>query len=610
MTSRSGTPNRQSKPNSILIPNMAISINIEELLAGHVVESERVEYKQGWDPEDVLHTLCAFANDFNNLGGGYIIIGVEAANGRPILPPVGIDPNRLDALQKDALHLGHRIVPAYIPVMEPCVVDGRHILILVARGGQNRPYKAPESLSKNNQRFRYYIRHGSATVRATGDEEIELINMAAQIPYDDRVNQQALVSDIKVKLIREFLRDVESKLYDTVETLPFDEVCQKMGLVEGPPEWTYPRNVALMFFNEQPDKFFPQTQIDIVEMPNGPGANPIIEKTFRGPISKMLRDALYYLSNNIVKEFVIKNERRPESERFYNYPYPAIKELLVNAVYHRSYQERQPIEVRVLPDQITIASYPGPDRSIRLSDLISGKLVPRRYRNRRIGEFLKELHLTEGRGTGIPTALRVMRQNGSPDPIFDTDEDRSYFTAVLPMHPSALATLQATPKTIQAAPFTVQVEPFTPQATAQVDLFTPQVEPFTPQVEPSTAQVEPSTAQVTAQVEPFTPQATVQAGLSTVQVAVQTATNNTSSLPARYNRQFRQLLEFCISPRDRASMQAQLGLKDARNFRNTYIKPLLNQELLTMTIPEHPNSPQQKYRTTQAGQNFLQETAP
>ena len=65
----------------------------------------------------------------------------------------------------------------------------------------------------------------------------------------------------------------------------------------------------------------------------------------------------------------------------------------------------------------------------------AGQAVPRHYRNRRIGEFLKELDLTEGRATGIPKILRAMRQNGSPLPEFDFDEDHSYFQVRLPVHP-------------------------------------------------------------------------------------------------------------------------------------------------------------------------------
>jgi len=62
---------------------MNLPINIEKLIKGEVVETERIKYKSGWNPEDVIHSMCAFANDINNLGGGYIVIGVEEKDGVP-----------------------------------------------------------------------------------------------------------------------------------------------------------------------------------------------------------------------------------------------------------------------------------------------------------------------------------------------------------------------------------------------------------------------------------------------------------------------------------------------------------------------------------------------
>lgn len=55
--------------------------------------------------------------------------------------------------------------------------------------------------------------------------------------------------------------------------------------------------------------------------------------------------------------------------------------------------------------------------------------------NRRVGDYLKELHLTEGRATGFPKIYDAMQKNGSPKPHFETDEDRTYFLARLPVHP-------------------------------------------------------------------------------------------------------------------------------------------------------------------------------
>ena len=88
-----------------------------------------------------------------------------------------------------------------------------------------------------------------------------------------------------------------------------------------------------------------------------------------------------------------------------------------------------------MPDRIEIVSYPGPDRSITDEGLRTYHVFNRRYRNRRIGEFLKEKHLTEGRNTGFRKILNALERNGSPNPIFETDPDRLSFATTLFIHP-------------------------------------------------------------------------------------------------------------------------------------------------------------------------------
>ncbi len=61
------------------------------------------------------------------------------------------------------------------------------------------------------------------------------------------------------------------------------------------------------------------------------------------------------------------------------------------------------------------------------------RLKARRYRNRRLGDFLKELEITEGRATGIPTIQKVLAQNGSPAATIETDDERSYFIINIPV---------------------------------------------------------------------------------------------------------------------------------------------------------------------------------
>ena len=109
---------------------------------------------------------------------------------------------------------------------------------------------------------------------------------------------------------------------------------------------------------------------------------------------------------------------------------------MVNSLYHRDYQDREPVEITVEPDKISILSFSGPNHTISMDAIHEGKLLrSRRYRNRRLGEFLKELDLTEGRSTGIPTIQEELSSNGSPAATIETDDARTYFIIDIPCHP-------------------------------------------------------------------------------------------------------------------------------------------------------------------------------
>ena len=151
-------------------------------------------------------------------------------------------------------------------------------------------------------------------------------------------------------------------------------------------------------------------------------------------LDQQLKSALAYIKNNVIAEKVFKVEDKAEAERYTNYSYSAIEEFLSNAVYHKSYQINEPVTVRIEKESIEITNAPGPDRSISDKDIKTFHMRTRRYRNRRIGDFLKELHLIEGRNTGIPTALKAIKANKSPLPIFLTDKERSFFSVILPIH--------------------------------------------------------------------------------------------------------------------------------------------------------------------------------
>lgn len=410
---------------------MAIPTNIKTLLSGDVVEWARIEFKETWDPAASLKTVCAFANDLDNWGGGYIVIGVKEENGRPVYPLKGVPLEKIDSYQKSILENSKKISPAYSPIVDVIDYDEKKFIVLWCPGGDNRPYASPKTMAKDNKERIHYIRKGSSTVIPSTDEEKDLFALANRVPFDDRINHHADISDLNITLVQNYLKEVNSSLYEKAQTGDFEEVCRDMNIISNLPEYIKPKNVGLMFFSMEPDKFFPYTQIDVVQFPDGLGGDNIIEKTFKGPIQQQLRDALQYLKNTVIVEKVVKHPDRAEADRFFNYPFAAIEESLSNAVYHRAYDEREPIEVRIENDRIEIVSFPGPDRSITLEGLKTYRVSNRRYRNRRIGDFLKELHLTEGRNTGFKKILDALENNGSPKPEFETDEDRTYFISRL-----------------------------------------------------------------------------------------------------------------------------------------------------------------------------------
>ena len=148
-------------------------------------------------------------------------------------------------------------------------------------------------------------------------------------------------------LLQAYLKEVGSELYREASKLPLVELGRQMNIVDGANAIVKPRNVGVLFFHDEPRKYVPGAQIDVVIFPKGPGGGELIEKAFHGPLHEQVRDPLRYLQSDVIREKVVKHRDRAEATRIFNYPFPALEEAVVNAVYHRSYEQREPVEVRV-----------------------------------------------------------------------------------------------------------------------------------------------------------------------------------------------------------------------------------------------------------------------
>lgn len=417
---------------------MSIPISIEKLLRDNVVEWARIEFKEGWNPDTTLKTISAFANDFDNWGGGYIVIGAKEEGGKLVHPVSGLNKDSIDDIQMDILKYCNYLTPKYIPECEVVKYEEKYLLLIWCPGGYDRPYRCPKKPTSTNHEKIYYIRKLSSTIEASDADVKELISLTHNIPFDDRINIKADITDLKLPLIKNYLQEVNSNLLFQIDNRTIEDIAGSLRIGDGPKEYYKPLNVGLLFFNDSPENYFPYCQIEVVNIPD-PTGQGMEERVFKGPIDQQLRDVLRYLKNNVIVEKVFKTSNEAKAIRVKNYSYEALEEFVSNAVYHRSYQLHDPITIRIEKDCIEITSTPGPDRSITDDDIKKLRMRSRRYRNRRIGDFLKELHLVEGRNTGIPTALKGIEKNGSPLPKFITDEDRNFFSVVLPINNSFLS---------------------------------------------------------------------------------------------------------------------------------------------------------------------------
>ena len=551
---------------------MALPININDLVNGQAIEWERLEFKQGWNPEEIVHTICAFANDVNNWSGGYIIVGIAENDGRPILPPTGLPAESLDRIQGEVLGLAYQLLPNYFPLMQPYVLQGQHILVLWCPAGDNRPYTAPITQGKGALR-QPYIRYGSRSIIAKDDNFRRLQELTARIPFDDRINGKATIDDLDLGLIQAFLQEVKSDLYEESKQIPFADLCLNMKIVNGPKEALRPLNVGLLFFSRNPEKFLERSWIELVVHKDETGKN-FSEKYFKGPIHHQLRAVLDYFKNNVIEEAVEKVANKAEANRHFNFPYEAIEEALSNAVYHKSYEMDKPIEVQIWPDRIEILSFPGPVPPVDAQILKQNKrIIARDYRNRRIGDLLKELHLTEGRGTGFPTIRNAMKENNSPEPIFETDEQSTYFLSVLQAKEQIIDTLEAVTFT-NLEELSYFLNTLSNQANDQA-------------------------------------KAIDNKGLEILNTRSDLANDLASNLASNLaitvienelNDKVMSILEILIEPKKKVEILEILGLSNQTKNREKYLDPLVKLGWIEMTIPDKPTHQDQKYRRTIQGE--------
>ncbi|RKZ40672.1 MAG: hypothetical protein DRQ49_07630 [Gammaproteobacteria bacterium] len=303
-----------------------LPINLDDLIYALAVESVRLEFKKTYSEptlEQIIHTICAFANDFHNLNGGYIVIGIEEQNGLPILPSVGLDSQNIDKIQQKIRGNCSRIAPKYLPIISPEIYQGKQILVIWVPASDIRPHNAPIKWQKGKQERAYYVRIGSETIEAKDDIFTQLMQMTAKVPFDDRRNLTASLDDLSPALVRHFLANINCDLVAPNIDMQAIDLYRKLRIIYKVNGHEVPKNVALLFFANQPEYFLQGARIEVVQFGDEAGGDLIEEKIFRGPLHTQLTQVLDYL-NAFNTTLIKKVPNQAEAQKMVAFPFKIV----------------------------------------------------------------------------------------------------------------------------------------------------------------------------------------------------------------------------------------------------------------------------------------------
>ncbi|MGV3773995.1 MAG: ATP-binding protein [Verrucomicrobiales bacterium] len=405
---------------------MKPKIDLKELAAR---ESEQVEWKkQVTNVEDVIKTVAAFANDFQNLGGGYVVCGAEEGHDEHGFQKVsypGLPASRLKELEgKVMADARSKIDPAVAPMVEelPGELPGQRVLVfIVPATGHAHSYRpgGKESLA-------YYVRLSRETIEARNGILRELlVRKQALPPWDRRLNPDAGLEDLDLLAWREGLQrigqwdpNVSVEEYFS-EGRRISAFVPSLGGFRPLDSTIHPRNFALLLFGKEPTRFFPGAWTKLSIYPGPDRSENVSERhEITGSIVHQATTALQILLARIVTLFN-KTSSQPNVQ---NYPERALQEAVVNALAHRDYELDQPTSITLFSDRIEVRSPGSLPRSVSREKFLLGQASPS-WRNQSLAYFFNKFQLAQAEGQGIPTIIRAMQGIGSPAPQFEFEEN-------------------------------------------------------------------------------------------------------------------------------------------------------------------------------------------
>ncbi|MDZ4837573.1 MAG: helix-turn-helix domain-containing protein [Candidatus Melainabacteria bacterium] len=378
-------------------------------------ESETLEFKESFDSK-ALETIGAFANT----NGGIILIGVRD-DGRVLGITVG------DTTLEDwAQRMQSKIQPRFLPSVVPCVYNGRTVIAITVERSDN-----PISVDGR------YIKRVGRTNQIMSPEEVRQRLFASSTSgWDSRIEDRATIADLDPEAIQLFI-DRLNKLgrrpvpegEDVLSTLEKLELLEK-GI---------PTRAAILLLGKEPKRFYPSAFIKVGRFKSE--TMIVDDKEFDGPLFKQIDEALSWFLDRLERKFIIGKSNLSgshrisgsfaEREEVWEYPLPALREAVANAVCHRIYKTGVSINIRLYDDHLEIWNPGSLPVELRPEDLFRphNSYAP----NRLIAECFYNTGIIERWGTGTIRIVEALSEQGLAPPQFDVSISGTFKLVLSPI---------------------------------------------------------------------------------------------------------------------------------------------------------------------------------
>ena len=284
-------------------------------------ESSSVEFKTSFNKE-AMETLVAFAST----KGGTLLVGVRDDN---TAPGINVGP---ETLQNWINQCKQNSTPSIIPDVEIVEIDGKKVAVFTIDKFPIRPVAF-----KN----RYFKRVANSNHSLSISEITDMHLQSLPLSWDSYENPDVTLNDIDRVKVDKFIQQVNQGGRFNLEG-NWKNALQKLRLIKS----DKPTHGAMLLFGNEAPPY--NIHLGRFKTPSHILDDKMISTTLFGAVEESMKYILSHLK--VAFEFTGEIQRK----EIFEYPLPALRELVLNAVVHRDYTSPIDIQIKIFDDAITI----------------------------------------------------------------------------------------------------------------------------------------------------------------------------------------------------------------------------------------------------------------